>query len=157
MQERMEVLAHDPKLLRRALPAVGGLLLIVPGVFTVDALASQGSLSHATGLDMEVAYTPTAHLRTPTTVTISTMSVFGTKGHFSLRIGKKLRENFSITSITPQPLTADTDGNESVYTFTGGGKDAVQITLVPNVVGRTAATIQYGLDPPIPFSLTTVP
>jgi hypothetical protein len=137
-------------------PAVG-LLLIAPGIFSIDALAPHTGLAHAAGLNLDIGYVPTVHLHTPTTLTLSTMSVFGTKGQFSIRLGKKLLDNFTIAEITPKPLSARIDGNQYIYFFSGGGKDAVQFSLVPKVVGRTAATIQYGLDPPVPFSITTVP
>jgi hypothetical protein len=157
IEQQMRAIAHARHpFLARPWPAVG-VLLIVPGIFTIDSLAPHASIVHAAGLNLDIAYAPTAHLNRPATLTLSTMSVFGARGHFSLRIGKKLKENFSIASISPKPLTSNTDGDESVYTFTGGGKDAVEITLVPNTIGRTAATIQYGLDPPVPFSITTAP
>jgi hypothetical protein len=104
-----------------------------------------------------VAYAPAVHLRQPTVLSLSTMSVFGNKGHFSIRVGQKLLQNFSISHITPEPLTSYTDGGEHIYGFSGGGKNAVSITLMPNVLGRTAGTLQYGLDPPVPFSITTAP
>lgn len=154
-QVQVVLRGHRPSL-PRSWPAVG-IILIAPGIFTFDSLAAQSALTHAAGLNLDVAYAPVAHLHVPTTLTLTTMSVFGAKGHFSLRIGKSLGQNFSIASITPQPLTTSVDGNETLYTFSGGGKDAVQITLVPKVVGRTAATLQYGLDPPVPFSVTTMP
>lgn len=140
---------------RRAWPV--GLLLIAPGMFSVDALLPRSQLLHATGLNLDVAYEPTAYLHKPTTVSLSTMSVFGTKGHFSVRAGKRLLENFTISDISPQPIATEVDGDQSIFIFSTGGKDAVKITLVPKTVGRTAATLQYGLDPPVPFSITTVP
>jgi hypothetical protein len=140
----------------RSWPAMS-LLLIAPGIVTVDALTLHSEIEHASGLNLDVAYAPVTHLNQPSTLTLSTMSVFGTHGHFSLRIGGKLEQNFSITSVTPKPLSVDTDRGETVYTFTGGGKNAVTLTVMPHALGRTAATIQYGLDPPVPFSLSTVP
>lgn len=153
---RIQALANRPLVPRKAWPAFG-LLLIVPGILTIDALIPRPGLSHAAGLNLDVTYASTVHLNRATTLTLSTMSVFGNKGHFSVRIGTKLLENFAITEIQPQPLSALIDGNQSIYTFSGGGKDAVKMTLIPKVIGRTAATLQYGLDPPVPFSISTVP
>lgn len=153
--EKARALAHDRSL--KKWPALGGLLLIAPGMLTIGAFASHGTEVHVSGLNLDVAYAPTAHLRQPTDLTLSTMSVFGNKGHFSLRVGQKLLQNFSISHITPEPLASSTDGGEVIYTFAGGGKDAVVITLLPNILGRTAGTLQYGLDPPVPFSITTAP
>lgn len=133
------------------------ILLIAPGIMTVDALTPHVETSHAAGLNLDVSFEPSVHLHKPTTLSLSTMSVFGTKGQFSIRIGKKLLDNFAISLIEPQPMSIGTDGNQSVYMFRAGGKDAVRITLIPKVVGRTAATLQYGLDPPVPFSITTLP
>lgn len=138
-------------------PAVGGLLLIGPGMLSAVMLGPNAPIVHASGLNLDIAYAPVAHMHQPFTLVLSTMSVFGTKGHFNLRVGEKLLENFSIASITPDPVAQTTSDGEEIYSFAGGGKDAVTLTLVPEHTGRTAATLQYGLDPPIPFSLTTVP
>lgn len=136
-----------------------GLLLVVPGMLTFEALAPRSPTRQVAGLNLEVTYAPVVHLGKPTTVSLSTMSVFGNKGQFSIRVGKKLTENFSITDITPAPLSIHTSdrGGETLYSFSRGGKDAVTFTLIPKTVGRTAATMQYGLDPPVPFSITTAP
>lgn len=154
--ERARVLIAERPILQ-AWPAVGGLLLIAPGMFAAAALGPHAAISHVSGLNLDIAYAPVAHLRQPTTLVLTTMSVFGTKGNFSLRIGKKLLENFSIISISPEPLVIAVDGGENNYRFLGGGKDAVTFTLMPKHAGRTAATLQYGLDPPIAFTITTVP
>lgn len=159
VQERVHtfIQAHRPMRPQR-LSAIG-LLIIVPGIFTFEALAPHSPTIQATGLNLEVAYAPVVHLVKPTAISLSTMSVFGNKGQFSIRIGKKLAENFSITDITPAPLAIHTSdrGGETLYSFSKGGKDAVTFTLVPRTIGRTAATMQYGLDPPVPFSITTAP
>lgn len=156
LEERMRVMTDRRPALKKAWPAVG-LLLIAPGIVTFDALVPHSPVSHAAGLNLDIGYASTVHLNQPMTLTLSTMSVFGSKGHFSLRVGKKLLENFSIAEINPQPLSSGVDGDQNIYTFSGGGKDAVTMTLIPKMVGRTAATLQYGLDPPVPFSIATVP
>lgn len=159
VQERMRAFALAHPIARpRAWPALS-ILLIAPGIFTFEALVPPSSMvMHAAGLNLDVAYAPIVHLQQPTSISLSTMSVFGTKGHFSIRVGQKLSDNFTITNITPAPLAVHTsDRGEVSYSFSGGGRDAVTLTLVPKMLGRTAATLQYGLDPPIPFSITTAP
>lgn len=155
-QERSGIDIRHRPVLYQAWPAVG-VLLIAPGIITVDALTPHAEMSHAAGLNLDIAYEPAVHRHQPTTLSLSTMSIFGTKGQFSVRIGKKLLDNFAISNIDPQPVSSGTDGDQSIYTFPAGGKDAVRITLMPKVVGKTAATLQYGLDPPVPFSITTLP
>lgn len=154
--ERVRTLAQERRV-RQAWPAMGGLLLLAPGMLTVGAFAPHTALAHVSGLNLDIAYATVVHVRQPTTLTLSTMSVFGAKGHFSLRLGQKLLENFSIVQITPEPIASSTEGGETIYSFSGGGKDAVTLTLMPKTLGKTAATLQYGLDTPIPFSITTVP
>lgn len=159
VQERVRAFTQAHRLPRSQAWSAVGLLLIAPGVLTFEALAPHSPTVQAAGLNLEVAYAPVVHLGKPTTISLSTMSVFGNKGQFSIRIGKRLTENFSITDITPAPLAIHTSdrGGETLYSFSRGGKDAVTFTLVPRTIGRTAATMQYGLDPPVPFSITTAP
>lgn len=157
VQERVHAFLHTHQIARPKALAVG-LLLIAPSIFTLEALAPHSPTVQAAGLNLEVTYAPVVHLGQPTAVSLSTMSVFGTKGQFSIRVGKKLTENFSIVDIAPAPTAIHTsDRGETSYSFRGGGKDAVTFTLVPRVVGRTPATMQYGLDAPVPFSITTAP
>lgn len=156
VQERVRVLVQSRPAFPQSL-SVLGMLLIAPGLFTVGALLPHSDMSQVSGLNLNVRYTPTNRINEPTLIVLSTMSVFGTKGQFSIRVGKNITENFSISNISPEPLRERLDGNQTVYVFSGGGNNAVTFTLIPKIVGRTAATLQYGLDPPIAFSLSTLP
>ncbi|MHB8660421.1 MAG: hypothetical protein ACYC75_00560 [Minisyncoccota bacterium] len=134
-----------------------GVLLISFPAFSAVITAQPFAPSHASGINMEVAYEPIARLGEPTTLSLSPMSMFGNKGEFSIRVGKALSDNFSISQINPQPLSTRTDLDGVLYLFSAADMNTLTLTLVPKFVGETAATLQYDLDPPIAFSINTRP
>lgn len=150
------VRVHGRTMLRRGWPALP-LLLFIPGAFNGGVLAHSSTLSHVSGTSMEVAYEPTVRLHEPSTLSLSVMNVFGYQGQFSIRIEKRLSDNFSVLQVSPKPLSTNVNQYETVYLFSATGDNSVAFTLMPKVVGKTAATLQYGTDPPVAFSITTLP
>lgn len=136
-----------------------GILFFIPGMSGVinnDVTANTATLSHVSGVSMDVAYEPIVHLNEPTTVSLSMMSVYGNKSQFSIRVGQRLLDRFTISEINPKPLSIRDGLGETIFLFPVVNDNTVLFTFVPTEIGKTAATLQNGTDPPVAFTLTTV-
>ena len=153
--QEMVLLVQKRPFVRKGWPALG-ILFILPGVFgNATPPPPSPTISRASGVDITVTYEPIVRLHTPTIFSLSIMSVFGKNGQFSIRVGNTVSDNFSISHVNPIPVSTSVDRNGTVYIFSAEKTDTVVFTLVPEMVGNTAATIQYGLDIPVAFSLAT--
>ena len=146
---------HRREIFRQTWPALG-ILFIAPGVFSAGALVYPSETSHANGVSLQVTYESVVHLHEPTVLTLFVMNPFGNKGQFSIRAGKDLTDAFSVVDIHPEPLSIYKGLKETVYLFPAGGTATLTFTLMPESIGKTANTLQFGVDPPIGFSMTTL-
>ncbi len=134
-----------------------GILLITFPVLGSGLLSQASTAFHASGVDIEITYEPVAHLHKPITVSLSVMNIFGSVGQFSIRAGQELSDNFSVLQINPRPISVRVNQGVTLYLFSAKNTNIIAFTLTPKLVGETAATFQYDLDPPVAFSVNTLP
>ena len=149
------VRVHGRPVLRQAWPALG-LLLIIPGVFNAGVISNTSEKSQANAINMHVEYAPTAYLYKPTILSISIMNALRNKGEFSIRVEKKLLDDFAVTRIEPEPVSTNIGTREITYRFSDLGYRILTFTLMPKKLGTTAVTLQFGIDPPVAFSIKTL-
>jgi hypothetical protein len=148
-------LKYGRPVLRQGWPALG-LLFVLPGVFGGGVLTNAFETSRANGINMTAEYESAVHLHTPTTITLSITSIFRNTGQFSIRVENKLSEHFSISQIDPQPFLTRVDKSGTVYFFSAIKNNTLIFTLIPEAIGRSAVTLQYNVDTPVAFSITTI-
>ncbi len=132
-------------------------LLLVPAVFGAGVMTAFPASLSATGIHLNVRYAPTAHLYHTSALELTALSPFGDEGEFTIRVGQKLLDDFDIAAVHPQPVAIHVGANETSYVFSHVKRGQVTFTLVAQSIGKTAATLQYGVDPPIAFVLNTLP
>ena len=135
-------------------PALGA-LLIVPGAAGVFA-GGDLHLEQATGLSIEVAYYTEVHRALPTEWQVTLLKKHSATGRYQLRFDEKDFKKFKVESVSPEPLEVRRESGELIFVF-GGNATTTRFAVLPTSVGKESVTVQYGVDTPVAFLVTTLP
>ncbi len=144
-----------PVIRERAIPALGALLL-VPGATGVLG-NSVYETQTVSGLHLELTYAPLVYLNQETVWGVDITATLRANGQYSLRVSETDLEHFMISRVVPKPLEVRNERYDRVYVFSGADGNHVDFYLIPRDVGKTPATLRYGVDAPISYQITTLP